>query len=231
MSENNGTSGGGGSGVILATPFPGAAVYNNVVQGNTVSQNGQAGITIHSHAPAQDVNGNQILNNVVSQNTVGETNPGAGVFTSGSASAGDVDAGDPATSGIVIFSAVNHVTGTIIQGNAISNNYYGIWTQNVDTTGISGNTFANVNVPIYAVPPPGSGYVMSATDGGVSRSASSVSGARRPAKPSPAAHRLWASPRPLMPAATGSPRTLGTSPPSVTPPTSAPWPASSSTRP
>jgi hypothetical protein len=167
VSENNGTSGGGGSGVILAAPFPGAAVYSNVVQGNTVSQNGQAGITIHSHAPAQDVNGNQILNNIVSQNAVGETNPGAGVFSTGSESAGDVDAGDPATSGIVIFSAVDHVTGTLIQGNAISNNYYGIWTQNVDTTGISGNTFANVNVPTYAVPPPGSGYVMSATDGGV----------------------------------------------------------------
>ena len=46
-----------------------------------MSGNGQAAITIHAHAPAQDVNGNQILNNVVGQNAVGESSPGGGVFT------------------------------------------------------------------------------------------------------------------------------------------------------
>ncbi len=167
VSQNNGTQGGGGSGILMAAPFPGTASYDNVIQGNTVSGNGQAGITIHSHAPAQDVNGNQILNNVVGQNAVGETSPGSGVFTSGSTSAGDVDAGDPATTGILVYSAVDHVTGTTIQGNSVSNNYYGIWTQNVDTSGTSSNTFTNVSVPTYAVPAPGSGYVLAATDGGV----------------------------------------------------------------
>ena len=77
VSQNNGTVGGGGSGILIAAPFPGAAAYNNVIQGNTVSGNGQAGITIHAHAPAQDVNGNQILNNVVGQNAVGEARPAA----------------------------------------------------------------------------------------------------------------------------------------------------------
>ena len=115
VSQNNGTVGGGGSRILVAAPFPGAAAYNNVIQGNTVSGNGQASITIHAHAPAQDVNGNQILNNVVGQNAVGESSPGSGVFTTGSTSAGDVDAGDPATTGIVVFSAVVHVTSTVIQ--------------------------------------------------------------------------------------------------------------------
>ncbi len=167
VSQNNGIQGGGGSGILVAAPFPGTASYDNIIQGNTVSGNGQAGITVHSHAPAQDVNGNQILNNVVGQNAVGETSPGSGVFTSGSTSAGDVDAGNPATTGILVFSAVDHVTGTTIQGNSVSNNYYGIWTQNVDTSGTSSNTFANVSVPTYAVPAPGSGYVLAGADGGV----------------------------------------------------------------
>jgi parallel beta-helix repeat protein len=167
VSQNNGTQGGGGSGILVAAPFPGTAAYGNIIQGNTVSGNGQAGITVHSHAPAQDVNGNQILNNIVGQNAVGETSPGSGVFTSGSTSAGDVDAGNPATTGILVNSAAVHVTGTIIQGNSISNNYYGIWTQNVDTSGTTSNTFTNVTVPTYAVPPPGTGYVLAGADGGV----------------------------------------------------------------
>jgi len=167
VSQNNGIQGGGGSGILMAAPFPGTAAYDNTIEGNTVSGNGQAGITVHSHAPAQDVNGNQILNNTVGQNAVGETSPGSGVFTSGSTSAGDVDAGDPATTGILVYSAVGHVTGTAIQGNSISNNYYGIWTQNVDTSGTSSNTFTNVNVPTYAVPAPGSGYLLAGADGGV----------------------------------------------------------------
>jgi Right handed beta helix region len=167
VSQNNGIQGGGGSGILIATPFPGTAAYDNIIQGNTVSGNGQAGITFHSHAPAQDVNGNQILNNVVGQNAVGEASPGTGVFTSGSTSAGDVDAGDPATTGILVYSAAVHVTGTTIQGNSISNNYYGIWTQNVDTSGTSSNTFTNVTVPTYAVPAPGTGYVLAGADGGV----------------------------------------------------------------
>ena len=166
VSENNGTEGGGGSGILMAAPFPGTASYDNVIEGNTVSGNGQAGITIHSHAPAQDVNGNQIMDNTVGQNAVGESSPGAGVFSSGSTSAGDVDAGDPAITGILVFSAVGHVTGTTIQGNAISDDYYGIWTSNVDTSGISSNTFTSVTVHTYAVPTPGTGYLLAGGDGG-----------------------------------------------------------------
>ena len=166
VTENNGTEGGGGSGILMAAPFPGTASYDNVIEGNTVSGNGQAGITIHSHAPAQDVNGNQIMDNTVGQNAVGETSPGAGVFSSGSTSAGDVDAGDPATTGILVFSAVDHVTGTTIQGNAISDNYYGIWTANIDTSAVSANTFTSVNIDTYAVPAPGTGYLLGGADGG-----------------------------------------------------------------
>ncbi|HTZ10009.1 MAG TPA: right-handed parallel beta-helix repeat-containing protein [Acidimicrobiales bacterium] len=167
VSENNGIDGGGGSGVLVAAPFPGTAAYSNTIEDNIVQGNGQAGITIHSHAPAQDTNGNQIIDNTVGQNAVGESVAGTGVFSTGSPSAGDSDAGDPATTGILVYSAVDHLTGTVIQGNAVSGNYYGIWTSNTDTSGISANTFSGATVATYAEPAPGSGYVLAGSDGGI----------------------------------------------------------------
>jgi nitrous oxidase accessory protein NosD len=163
----NGTEGGGGAGILMAAPFPGTGSYDNVVKGNTVSGNGQAGITVHSHAPDQDVNGNQFLDNTIGQNAVGETNPGTGVFSQGSPTAGDPDAGVISTTGILVYSAVQPVTGTVASGNQISDDYYGIWTDNVETQGISGNSFSSVTVPTYAEPAPSSGYLMAAADGGI----------------------------------------------------------------
>ncbi len=50
QSTNNGVLGQGG-GVLLATGVPGAAVYDNLVEGNFISGNGLAGVTVHSHSP------------------------------------------------------------------------------------------------------------------------------------------------------------------------------------
>ena len=89
----------------------------------------------------------------------------------------------------MVFSAVVHVTGTVIQGNTISNNYYGIWVANADTSAIKNNTFTNVTVPVFVVPPPGSGYLMAGADGGVFAFGNCPSGdrprgrARRPRPP------------------------------------------------
>lgn len=162
----NGTAGGGGAGILMAAPFPGTASYNNTVTGNSVSGNGQPGVTIHSHAPGQDVNGNKITGNTFGTNAVGERAPGVGIFSSGS-SAGDSDAGDPATTAIIVYSGVAPITGTVITGNTISNNHYGVVLSNTAANTINTNTNTNVAVPVYTVPPPDSGYALIASNGAV----------------------------------------------------------------
>ncbi|MDA8044623.1 MAG: right-handed parallel beta-helix repeat-containing protein [Actinomycetota bacterium] len=155
--QGNGTSGGGGSGILMAGPFPGTGVYNNTVTGNTVSGNGEGGIVIHSHAPGEDMNGNTITANTIGMNAVGETGTGVGVFTRAT-SIGDSGVGDPSTTGIEVFSAAVPVTGTTIHGNTISDNHYGIWVYNASTSGISSNTFTSVAVSTYYEPAYDSGY-------------------------------------------------------------------------
>ncbi len=57
QSTDNGVLGQGG-GVLLATGTPGGAVYDNLVEGNFISGNGLAGVTVHSHSPGEDLSGN-----------------------------------------------------------------------------------------------------------------------------------------------------------------------------
>jgi parallel beta-helix repeat protein len=163
--ENNGTAGGGGSGILMAGPFPGTAVYNNTVTGNTISGNGQGGFVLHSHAPGQDLNGNVIKGNTVGTNAVGQTGAGVGVFTMATTE-GDPAAGNPATTGIEILAAAVPVTGTVIQNNTISNNHYGVWVYNAPTTNVGGNVTKNVTVPTYFPPLVDTGY-SSVTDTGL----------------------------------------------------------------
>ena len=164
----NGTSGGGGSGIILAGPFPGTGVYNNTIQGNTVSGNGEPGITLHSHAPGEDFNGNKILDNTVGVNAVGQKNPGVGIFSTAS-SQGDAGSAIPVTTGIEIFSAYTALQGTVIQGNKITGNHYGVWVYNAATGGISGNTTSNTTVPEYITPLIDTGYYLVTDNGTVAR--------------------------------------------------------------
>ena len=165
VAEGDGTAGGGGGGILIAAPFPGTGSYDNTIEGNTVGGNGLPGILVHSHAPGQDVNGNHVLDNTVGTNAIGETSLGPGVFTTGGGP-GDSDAHVTVTTGILVYSAVDHVSGTVVSGNRITGDHYGIWTSNVDTSGFSSNTFSDVTVPSYAEPAPGSGYLLVASDGG-----------------------------------------------------------------
>ena len=61
---------GQGAGVLIAAPAPGTASYNNVIEGNTISANGLAGVTIHGHALGAFVGGNEILDNLIGRNNI-----------------------------------------------------------------------------------------------------------------------------------------------------------------
>lgn len=137
--NGNGLKGFGG-GIILAGGPPGTAVYGNTIQHNQVSNNGLGGLTLHSHAPGQDLNNNRILDNTFIHNGL----------AGGPHQQGDVDAGVTKTVGIVVWSAVTKLTGILISGNHLGNEYYGIWTQNAPKVARSANTFGKgVTVPVY----------------------------------------------------------------------------------
>jgi hypothetical protein len=127
----------GGAGLLDATPYPGTGAYDNSFIQNTVSGNGEGGFQLHSHAPMQDVNGIHILANTFGTNNV----------------AGDTDSGDLHTTAIILFSAVVPVTGTVVAGNTISGDTYGIWkTANVKATGLAGNHFSGVGTDVFTAP-------------------------------------------------------------------------------
>ena len=132
--SDNGVAG-QGAGVLMATPFPGGAVYNNLVQSNTIWGNGLAGVTVHSHAPGQDVNGNFIEGNRIGTNNLD----------------GDPDffpSVDPSTTGVIVASVAPLAIG--IQDNIISSNVYGIWTMPAVTiNGAGSNQFIQVTTPLF----------------------------------------------------------------------------------
>ncbi len=165
MIVNNTANNNGAAGLLAAAGGSGSAVYNNTFTGNTAIGNGLPGMTIHSHAPLQDINGNVVTNNIFSQDAL-HGGPGGGP--------GDVE-GPPAsanltqTAGIEVLSVFAPLTGTVIQGNTISNVFYGIWQSALAPSAISGNNISvnNGGTPVFTVPAAGSGYWMAAGDGGV----------------------------------------------------------------
>lgn len=137
--NGNGTKGLGG-GILIAAGAPGSAVYGNTIQDNTANNNGLAGLTLHSHAPGQYFNNNRILDNTFRHDGIAG-NPGG--------KPGDVDAGITQTVGITVFSAVTKLSGIVIKGNKLGNEYYGIWTQNAPPVTPSANTYSHVTVPVF----------------------------------------------------------------------------------
>lgn len=124
----------GGAGLLDATPYPGTGAYDNRFIGNFVAGNGEGGFQLHSHAPLQDVNGNRVIANYFGMNNT----------------AGDPDSGDMEPTGIILFSAVVPITDTLVAGNVIANNTYGIWqTANVQATGLRSNAFVNDGADVF----------------------------------------------------------------------------------
>ena len=74
------------------------------------------------------------------------------------------------TAGIMVDAPAGPVTGTIIQGNTVSGDYYGIYLQaGASGSTVSGNTITVTKggVPIFTVAAPGSAYWQAGSDGGV----------------------------------------------------------------
>lgn len=123
-----------GAGILVAAAFAGGAAYDNRIIGNTVMGNGLPGITLHSHKGRQDLNGTVIRDNVIGRNAVGGP--------------GDYDAGIHHTAGIVVWSAVVKITRLQVSGNRISDNHFGIWTENAPRLKRSANDYRDVAVPL-----------------------------------------------------------------------------------
>jgi parallel beta-helix repeat protein len=124
----------GGAGLLDATPYPGTGAYDNTFVQNVVAGNGEGGFQMHSHAPLQDVNGNRVIANYFATNNV----------------VGDPDSGDLQTTGVILFSAVVPVSHTVVVGNVIANNTFGIWrTANVEASGLRGNAFFNDGTDVF----------------------------------------------------------------------------------
>lgn len=127
-----------GAGILVAAAFSGSAAYSNRIIDNVVSGNGLPGVALHSHTTRQDLNSNVILDNVVGQNAIGGVTGGPG----------DGDGGVHHTVGILVWSAVTKITHVQISGNLISDDYFGIWTENTPHLRSSANSYQRVLVPL-----------------------------------------------------------------------------------
>lgn len=121
----NRVSGSGGAGIGIFAAGPGGAAWENVVEGNTSTNNLFSGLMIHAHAPHQNVDGNIFRNNTLSGNGIDVENPA-----------------DKAPAGISLYSAVVPIRGTVVTGNTISGEHYGVIARGLDsTTDLTRNAF------------------------------------------------------------------------------------------
>jgi hypothetical protein len=157
--SHNGTlkSSGGGAGVVIASEVPGETVAYTTVAGNHIWGNGLAGVTVHVHEPNQDFNGTKIIGNWIGQNnTLGDP---IGLFASTATNAKNYAVADTKTTGILAATA-SPVTGTVIAGNHISDNHFGIFLEDLSTVttanvnGLGTNSFSSVHQAVKFVTAP-----------------------------------------------------------------------------
>lgn len=111
----NKVSGAGGVGIGIFAAGPGAAAWGNIVEGNDVRGSVLSGLAIHGHAPFQNLDGNVFRGNTLADNGTDVENPA-----------------DKEPAGISIFSAVVPIRGTVVTGNRISNEHYGVVVLNAE---------------------------------------------------------------------------------------------------
>jgi parallel beta-helix repeat protein len=123
VSSNATAKGTGGSGLLLASEVPGETMTGNTFIDNRAWDNGLAGMTIHAHVPGQDFNGNKVLGNWFgTNNVVGDP---IDLVTSPTSTT-NVAVPDLRTTGILAATA-SQVTGTVIAGNHITGDHFGIF--------------------------------------------------------------------------------------------------------
>jgi parallel beta-helix repeat protein len=105
----------GGVGIGIFASGPGAAAWGNIIVGNTTRKNRMSGLAIHAHTAAQNVDGNELRDNVVADNGTDVENMA-----------------DRAPAGISVFSMVVSIRNTVISGNRIAGEHYGIITMRLD---------------------------------------------------------------------------------------------------
>ena len=155
--ENNTSSGNGATGIGVFN-----AAYNNTIEGNTFDNNGEPGVKLNPTFPGGDVNGNSIINNSVGVNSLLD-GPGGGI-------PGSHNSHSTQTTGIMVDAPAGPVTGTVIRGNTVSGNYYGIYlSAGASSSTVSGNTIAVTKggVPVFTGVVPGSAFWLASSDGGV----------------------------------------------------------------
>ena len=144
VANGNGTDpASSGSGILMATGTPGGAVYDNLVNHNTVTGNGLAGVTVHGHLAGLNLNGNAVVNNTIGTNNV--NGDPIGLAPPG------VNVPDPWTTGVLVASS-SPLTITVAN-NTISDNHVGVWrTSKVKILGINTNTYSKVLIPVRYAP-------------------------------------------------------------------------------
>lgn len=132
--SHNSVTGSGGAGIGIFAAARGGAAWGNVIEGNTSSENGLAGIAIHSHTAAQNLDGNVLKDNILSGNLADTMNPA------------DTAA---ATAGISIASTVVPIRNTVVTGNRISGERFGIVAIGLDkATDLTHNTIEKAVVQV-----------------------------------------------------------------------------------
>jgi hypothetical protein len=123
---------GNAEGIVVATPVPGTSAINNTVKDNTIANSITEGVDIDGSSPNTTVNGNSVIGNVLTGNGP------------------DYDFPKPGPTGIAVLSPTNDpVTGTLVMGNTIQTEVYGIGVFNASRSMITGNIEdSSVNVPL-----------------------------------------------------------------------------------
>ena len=155
----------GGAGVLVTAGDPGDGVYDNSFKGNTAMDDDLAGVTIESSTTRQDVNGNIVEANTLSNDAL-HGGPGGGW---GDAAGPPESANLNQTTGVQVLGALAPITGTVIQGNTISDVFYGVWISALaSSTNVSGNKIGiTINgQAVFNEPGPYDGYWMAGADGG-----------------------------------------------------------------
>ncbi len=198
VSSNNVSHNTGGCGIVVAAHNPGGGVSNVVLRGNTISSTaftfGPTGPEIGGIVVDAPIPHTSIRNVSVTANTItGSLIAGIAVYAGGGPGAsvssvsltgntlsgdgwGEQTAGRPRPEAIMVAAypappsappAV--VTGTVVTGNTITDEYYGVWLAYTTGTTSSPNRITTLpgGIPVYNVPMPGSGYWLTSKDGGL----------------------------------------------------------------